>query len=98
MTSAAACYGLYAPTHDDTRPVGHWNHVRIVKQGAHVEQWLNGWLQCSYDIGSDDWNARVAASKFATMPGFAKAPKGHIALQDHGDEVAFRQIFLRRLP
>jgi len=79
VTSAGACYGLFAPERDDTRPVGHWNHVRIAKQGSRVEQWLNGQLQCTYDIGSDDWKARVAASKFRDMPGFARARAGHIA-------------------
>jgi len=97
LTSAGACYALHAPTHDDTRPPGHWNHVRLMKTGTHVEQWLNGRLQCSYDIGSDDWTGRVAAGKFARMPAFGRAVRGRIALQDHGDEVAFRNVMLREL-
>jgi cytochrome c len=97
LTSAGACYALYAPTRDDTRPIGHWNRVRLVKQGSHVEHWLNGHLQCAYDIGSDDWNARVAASKFKDMPAFGKVQAGHLALQDHGDEVAYRNIRIRDL-
>lgn len=47
--------------------------------------------------GSADWNDQVAKSKFARMPGFGKATKGHICLQDDGDRVAFRSIRIRPL-
>ena len=47
---------------------------------------MNGVKYCEYEIGSDDFNQRVAKSKFATMPKFAKNANGHIALQgDHGN-------------
>ena len=47
---------------------------------------------------SADWNEKLAKSKFAKMEGFAKSAKGHICLQDHGNEVAFRNIKIRVLP
>ncbi|MCB1124833.1 MAG: DUF1080 domain-containing protein, partial [Verrucomicrobiae bacterium] len=50
-----------------------------------------------YDLWSDEWKARVAASKFASMPDYGRHHKGHIALQDHGDLVSFRNIMIRRL-
>ena len=50
-----------------------------------------------HEIGSEDWKAQVAKSKFAKMEGFGTAAKGHICLQDHGNEVAFRNIKLRVL-
>jgi hypothetical protein len=59
---------------------------------------MNGVKYFEYEIGSADWNERLAKSKFANMPGFAKAAKGHICLQDHGNEVAFRNIKIRVLP
>jgi len=96
-TSAGSCYALYAPDADDTRPVGHWNRARLVVRGDRVEHWLNGALQCRYEIGSEDWKARVAASKFASMPDFGTRARGHVVLQDHGDEVAFRNVRVREL-
>jgi hypothetical protein len=76
---------------------GEWNAVRIFLKGNHVEYWLNGVKLVEAEIGSKDWNARVAKSKYATMPRFGLNPTGHIGLQDHGDQVAFRNIKIRSL-
>ncbi len=96
-TSAGANYALHAPIEDVTRPVGEFNHVRILVQGNHVEHHLNGQKLLGYELGSDEWEALVADSKFSTMPGYGRSPRGHIALQDHGDLVSFRNIKIRRL-
>ena len=96
-TTACSCYALYAPTKDMTKPVGEWNQTKIIVNGQHVEHWLNGEKIVEYEKGSDDWNAKVAASKFRSMKNFGKPTKGHIALQDHGNEVAYRSIKIRVL-
>jgi hypothetical protein len=96
-TSAGSCYALYPPSRDVVRPVGEYNQVRISVRDSHVEHWLNGEKIAEYTIGSDDWNARVAASKFADWPHFARYRKGHISLQDHTDRVWFRNIRIREL-
>ncbi len=96
-TSAGACYALYAPEADVVRPIGEWNAVRLVVNDGHVEHWLNGRKIVEYVIGSDDWNQRVAESKFADWEHFAKYRQGHIALQDHTDRVSFRNIRIREL-
>ncbi|GAB6185340.1 3-keto-disaccharide hydrolase [Thermopirellula anaerolimosa] len=95
---AGACYDLYAPAKDMTRPLGEWNKVRIVAKGNHIEHWLNGEKIVEYKLGSDDWNRRVADSKFKNMPHFQRPPaKGHICLQDHTSRVEYRNIRIRPL-
>jgi len=95
LTSAASCYALYPPSEDATKPVGEWNKSRIVIHGGKVEHWLNGKKVVAYEIGSDDWNSRVAKSKFNAWKKFGTLKKGKIDLQDHGDEVSFRSIKIK---
>lgn len=97
LTSAGANYALDAPPFDATLPVGSWNRARLKVQGAWVEHWLNGRLQCRYERWCDAWNAKVAASKFAQMPDYGKNRRGHLVLQDHGDRIGFRRLRLREL-
>jgi len=92
---AGACYDLYAPAKDATRPVGEWNEARLVVNGPRVEHWVNGERMVSYEIGSDDWKQRVARSKFKDRPKFGTFAKGPICLQDHSDRVEFRNIKVR---
>src|SRR5690606_17556850 len=94
---AGAVYDLYVPAEDVVRPAGEWNEARILADGPHVEHWLNGVKIAEYEQGSDDWNARVAASKFNAMPGFGTHSAGPIGLQDHGDLVWYRHIRIRPL-
>jgi hypothetical protein len=98
LTSAASCYGLYAPTKDVTQPIGLFNQARIVVQGNHVEHWLNGVKVVAYDLGSPEWEKLVAESKFGQMPDYGRRPKGKIVLQDHGDRVWYRNIKIWMLP
>ena len=92
---AGANYDLHPPSRDATRPIGTWNETRIVARGSHVEHWLNGVKVVEYELWSDDWQKRVQASKFKDLPNYARARRGHIALQDHGDRVAYRNFKIR---
>ncbi|MEJ2502049.1 MAG: DUF1080 domain-containing protein [Gemmatimonadota bacterium] len=98
LTSAGSAYALYPPTQDVVNPAGEWNHMRIVARGPNVEHWMNGTKIVEYEIGSDDWNGRVADSKFAEYAAFARAGEGRIGLQDHGNVVSFRDIRVRPIP
>ena len=98
-------YALYQPPLDSrtgkpldaTKPAGEWNHIRLVISPDKCVHEINGVKYFEYVIGSDDFNARVAKTKFARMPLFAKSNRGYIALQgDHGS-VAFRNIKIRPL-
>ena len=98
-------YGLYQPpidpktgkTLDATKPVGVWNHVRVVIGPDKCFHEINGVRYFEYVFGSDDFKKRIAESKFGSMPDFAKSGSGAIALQgDHGS-VAFRNIKIKAL-
>jgi hypothetical protein len=96
-TSAASVYDLYAPSKDETKPAGSWNEGRIVVSHDHVEHYLNGKKVLEYDLGSTDWNKRVAESKFGEWKDFGKIGRGHVDLQDHGDKVWYRNVRIKSL-
>lgn len=97
-SSAGACYDMYAPAADVTHPAGSWNQVRIVASGSHIEHWLNDVKVVEYELGSADWLARLQSSIFRGVPGYGRETRGHIALQDHGERVAYRSIKIRSTP
>lgn len=92
---AGALYDMIAPSKPTAKPVGEWNKVRIVVRGGRIEHWLNGEKVVDTQYGDAHWKGLIAASKFKSMPDFAKVPRGRIALQDHGDKVWFRNIRIR---
>ena len=89
LTKEGAAIVIAATTLEEAR--------RIVVKDAHVENWLNGVKLLEYELWSSDWTARVAKSKFNPYPGFGKAKRGHIAIQDHDSKVGFRNIKIRTL-
>lgn len=95
--NAGDLYDLKQSVKRATKPVGEWNEVRIIKNNGKLSFWLNGVETVKTVIGSPEWNEMVANSKFKSWEGFAKYPKGKIALQDHGDRVWYRNIKIKNL-
>lgn len=93
--TAGSLYDLITANNKKLKPVGEFNHSRIVSKGKHVEHWLNGTKVVEYERGSKEFKALVAESKYKKYEGFGEAKKGHLLLQDHGNEVAFRNIKIR---
>lgn len=99
----ASLYDLKKSENVRFNGVGEWNTAVVkVFPNNHVEHWLNGVKVLEYERGSKefrDWvkGSKYAASSYNTAGAFGEAPKGHILLQDHGDEVAFRNIKVRAL-
>ena len=98
LEQAGSLFALYPPSKDVTKPIGQFNHSVLKVDHGKVEHWLNGVEVVDYTIGSEDFNQRVKGTKFEKWPEFAKHETGVIALQDHGDGVAFRNIKIHVLP
>ena len=93
--STGALYAVYEPNRaGQPLPPGEWNRSTIRVVGNCIEHWLNGGLVVSANAGSLDWLQRVAASKFAPHPGWGQNRIGRLMLQDHGNEVWFRNLRL----
>jgi hypothetical protein len=93
---AGALYDMKAPSHP-AKPAGEWNAVKIRKLNGRLTFWLNGYKVIDTQIGSPEWKEMLDKSKFKTWKGFAAYPKGHIALQDHGAQVSFKDITIKEL-
>lgn len=92
-------YDIFAPDESVKKlnELGKWNTARIVSKAKHVEHWLNGVKVLEFDRGSGAYLAAVAKSKYKTEPVFGMVEKGRILLQEHGHEVSFRNIKIRKL-
>jgi len=88
----------YAPSRDVTKPAGSWNAVRLIANRSHIEHWLNGVRIVEYELGSPDWLARLRLSPYRDTPTYGRESIGHIALQEHGARVAFRNLKLIVMP
>jgi hypothetical protein len=87
-----------APADKATKPIGEWNSARILSEGKHVTFWLNGRKTVEFERGSKSFRQHVVESKFKDIPEFGEWADGHILLQEHGNEVSFRNVKIRELP
>ncbi len=90
-------YDLHASCVLASKPLGEWNHARIIVDNRRVEHWLNNQKTVEYELGSPEWEELVDQSKFSQYPAYGRARKGPIGLQDHGHEVWYRNLKVRLL-
>jgi hypothetical protein len=91
-------YDIFPPNASNVKmpALGQWNTARIVCKGKYVEHWLNGKKILEFERGSKEYLAAVANSKYKTDPVFGMVEKGRILLQEHGHQVSFKNIKIRK--
>jgi hypothetical protein len=95
---AGANYAMHVPRAGKTlKPVGEWNHTRIVVKGARVEHWLNGSNILEFERWNEEWKKRRDSGKWKEAPDYGLAATGRIVLQDHGSVFWFRSLKIRPL-
>lgn len=94
---AGDLYDLLAAKDGLVKPLGEWNQVEIICNKGKLDFYMNGVHSLSTTLWNDTWKKMIAISKFRDMPSFGTYKKGKIALQDHGNEVWYRNIKIKKL-
>ncbi|HUR12049.1 MAG TPA: DUF1080 domain-containing protein [Flavitalea sp.] len=94
---SGADYAMHPPTQLVANAVGTYNHTRIIAKKGHIEHWLNGVKVASFDMWTPEWKELKSKGKWKDVKEYGIQKIGHIALQDHGGGITFRNIKIRKL-
>ncbi|TFF33251.1 3-keto-disaccharide hydrolase [Mucilaginibacter psychrotolerans] len=94
---AGDLYDLLSISKDHVKPAGEWNKTVVLVSGGVLNIFINDEQVLTTKLWTDNWKKLIADSKFKDYPDFGTFKKGHIALQDHGADVWFRDIKIKRL-
>jgi hypothetical protein len=94
---AGDLYDMISLSKDVTKPAGEWNQTEVIANNGHLDILVNQQKVLTTTLWDEHWKQVVAGSKFKEWPGFGTYKKGHIALQDHGADVWFRNVQIKRL-
>lgn len=99
LHQAGALYDMVEPSHDVANPAGEWNHCTIsIDHNKNIGiVTLNDTQIVSFPVHGEAWDEMIANSKFKDWEGFGVYTTGHIALQDHGDKVWYRNIKIKEI-
>ena len=91
-----ALYNIIPPNKPDVK-IGEWHTSRIIVKGDQIEHWLDKQLVVSINRNSEEFKKGYLQSKFKSIAGYDQRKEGHILLQDHGHNVAFKNIKIKEL-
>lgn len=94
---SGADYAMHPPTKLAAKPVGEYNHTKIIVHGDHVEHWLNGEKVADFHAWTPEWQKLKSTGKWKDYPDYGNAKLGFIALQDHGGGIWFKNIKVKKL-
>ena len=89
-------YDMIPAKHAQVNPVGQYNKGRLIVNGNHVEHWLNSKKVVEFDLGTKKLDSLFKKSKYRDYKGFLSKRKGHIVIQNHNEDVWFRNIKIRK--
>ena len=94
---AGDLYDLITSSPETVKPAGEWNHAEIISNNGQLDFFLNGSKVVSTTMWDDQWKKMISGSKFKEYADFGTYKKGHIALQDHGNTVWYKNVKIKRL-